>query len=559
MSAHGSTQVRALRRLLAAVALLAAPQAAQAVSNCTCGTVDGKFTLTTITVDGASDAGGSLTGWGGPKGDLDNNTCDAASTGSPTELGGADGIADAPQNIGRDVTWFATTWDNNNVYFFTERGGSSNNIQRFIYYADTNTDGRMNQGEYVIEAEWSGSNRNVTVRKHTYNAVNAGGDLLVDTAGFADGYTMPGTVTLGPTLRGGTWGSTGGLEFEFFLTWADLGATGPVGIRWHISASNGSINTSNPPSGVQDNLGGCGGGVGSSAQVGVDITPDRSVAGRHGTLQCAAHVVTNTGNGNDIANISNSALPVQASGVGFYFDADASGTLTAGDTLLTDSAGDGDLTVDTGTVAAGASKNILACYTIGDDGNTYSPNGSGTVTLSANSALKPLVVDTAIDTISVILVPDPIVIKSSSAFSDPLNGAANPKRIPGGFVTYSITVTNASGGTIDSGTVVLKDPVPANLDLYVGDIAGAGSGPVLQTNGSPACGLTYSFSSLASTLDDLAFSNDGGATFNYTPVPSGTGVDAGVTHVLINPKGVFAGRSAAGQPACTWSFRARVE
>lgn len=532
---------------------------ASRVSDCTCGTQNGQFTLASIAIDGASDASGNLTGWDAVKADQDNNTCDAVSQSSPFELGGADGIPDQPQNVGRDITWFATTWDSNNIYFFTERLGSSSNIQRFLYYADTNTDNLMNSGEYVIHAEWQGSNRSVTIYRHTYNPVNPAGDSLTDTAGFADGYTLPGTVTINSTpLYTGTFGATGGLEFEFKLAWSDLGFSGPVGIRWHISASNGAINSNNPPTGVQDNLGGCGGGVGSSQQFGVQIVPDRTVSGDHGTLQCAAHVVTNTGNGSDIINITNSTLPVQATGVDFYFDADGSGTLTGGDTLLTDSSDPGT-DPDTGTLAGGASKNILACYTLGDDGNGYTPSGSGTVDIIATSSFKPVISDSVTDTIIIVQPPDPVVVKASSAHSDPVNGTTNPKRIPGAFVNYQVTVSNNRGGTIDADTTLITDAVPANTVLYVGDFAGPGLGPVEQTDGSVACGLTYSFTSLASATDDLSFSNDGGVTYSYIPVPDANDVDAAVTHLRINPKGVFAARTVPTAPACTWHFRVRVE
>jgi len=72
------------------------------------------------------------------------------------------------------------------------------------------------------------------------------------------------------------------------------------------------------------------------------------------------------------------------------------------------------------------------------------------------------------------------------------------------------------------------------------DLGGAGSGPVVFTNGSPASGLTYTFTSLASTTDSIAFSNDGGATYTYTPVADANGYDSNVTHFRISPTGTSA-------------------
>ena len=87
------------------------------------------------------------------------------------------------------------------------------------------------------------------------------------------------------------------------------------------------------------------------------------------------------------------------------------------------------------------------------------------------------------------------------------------------------------------------------------------SGPVAFSNGSLTSGLTYTFTSLASTTDDVAFSNDNGTTWTYTPVPNANGVDPNVTNLRINPKGTFAGDPTPGtpSPSCTASFRVRIE
>lgn len=83
------------------------------------------------------------------------------------------------------------------------------------------------------------------------------------------------------------------------------------------------------------------------------------------------------------------------------------------------------------------------------------------------------------------------------------------------------------------------DAVPANTELFVNDLGGAGSAPVIFTGGAPTSGLTYIFTALGNGTDDVSFSNDGGATYTYTPTPDGNGVDASVTHIRINPKGTF--------------------
>ncbi|HEX8625066.1 MAG TPA: DNRLRE domain-containing protein [Allosphingosinicella sp.] len=148
---------------------------------------------------------------------------------------------------------------------------------------------------------------------------------------------------------------------------------------------------------------------------------------------------------------------------------------------------------------------------------------------------------------------------SHPVVSDPLNGTVNPKAIPGAVVLYSLNVSNSSAGYPDSNSVTVVQSVPAQASLYVGDLGAAGSGPVAFSQGSPASGLTYAYSGLASSTDDLAFSSNGGASFGYTPAPDSSGFDPAVTHIRVSPKGLFAGASGSGSPSFTISYRVKVK
>ncbi len=151
-----------------------------------------------------------------------------------------------------------------------------------------------------------------------------------------------------------------------------------------------------------------------------------------------------------------------------------------------------------------------------------------------------------------------VIVKSALTISDPVNGATNPKAIPGAVVQYTVLVTNQGAGTSDADSVRVADAIPANGELVVADIAGPGSGPVLFAQGSPSSGLTYSFVSLASAADSLEFSNDGGATWTYTPTAGGNGTDPAVTHLRVRPTGTFAA-NAGTAPSFSLAFRMRVE
>jgi len=84
-----------------------------------------------------------------------------------------------------------------------------------------------------------------------------------------------------------------------------------------------------------------------------------------------------------------------------------------------------------------------------------------------------------------------------------------------------------------------------------------GSGPIAFINGATPSGLTYTYSGLANAADDVAFSNNNGTSFDYSPTPDGDGLDANVTHVRINPKGTLG--AAAGSDIPSFTLRLRVQ
>lgn len=147
-------------------------------------------------------------------------------------------------------------------------------------------------------------------------------------------------------------------------------------------------------------------------------------------------------------------------------------------------------------------------------------------------------------TATVTVTPKVTVAKTSAPYSDPVNGTTNPKLIPGGFVAYTITVSNPSSLAVDANTVVISDPTAAQLDLFVNHYSGASGGPVIFTQGSPSSTLTYTYTSLASTTDDVEFSNNGGSTWTYTPVVGANNTDVNVTDIRIRPKGTMAANSS---------------
>ncbi len=148
--------------------------------------------------------------------------------------------------------------------------------------------------------------------------------------------------------------------------------------------------------------------------------------------------------------------------------------------------------------------------------------------------------------------------KTSVVLSDGIN-TVNPKRIPGALVEYNIIASNTGSGAADNNSISLSDVIPANTALYVNDISGAGTGPVRFVDGSPPSGLNYQFTSLASTTDNLSFSNNNGASYSYSPSPDAAGLDSNVTNIRINLSGQFLANSGSGNPSFSLKFRVKVK
>jgi uncharacterized repeat protein (TIGR01451 family) len=205
---------------------------------------------------------------------------------------------------------------------------------------------------------------------------------------------------------------------------------------------------------------------------------------------------------------------------------------------LTAAANGGSFAVSAATVPAASTCTYTVTTTVTSQGDKVNTIAAGALTGSYGTVAVASL-DPASATIQ---VSAPLKIaKSSAVYSDPLNDMTNPKLIPGSYVYYTVTVENPGGVPVTSGSIVITDPTPAGLSLYVANLPGS-TGPLLFGAGSS--GSTYAFSGLASTTDDLEFSNNGGTTWTYVPAANSAGVDPAVTHMRIRPKGTMAAGSS---------------
>lgn len=212
------------------------------------------------------------------------------------------------------------------------------------------------------------------------------------------------------------------------------------------------------------------------------------------------------------------------------------------------------------TVYAAESGTISESFTLGDPANyvaVLACTGSGGL---SGTTLTVAPADTVITCTYTNTKKQPLlsITKLQSVVSDPVHGTSAPKSIPGSVQSYTIRVTNSGPGPVDNNSLVLADPLPARVELFVNDLGGAGQGPVLFADGTPGSGLTWTFTSLSSLTDSIDFSNNNGLTWTYVPVPDANGFDGAVTHIRLRPAGAM-NAAGVGNPWADFTFRARVK
>ena len=149
-----------------------------------------------------------------------------------------------------------------------------------------------------------------------------------------------------------------------------------------------------------------------------------------------------------------------------------------------------------------------------------------------------------IQTVTFCPMPTLTIAKTSAPWSDPQNGTTNPKLIPGGDVIYTLSVTNTDSSPVDLSTSVLTDPLPATVAFYNGDIDDAGPLTSNYAFNAGSSGLTFA-------PGNLTYSNNGGASYGYTP---SAGYDASVTALRFAPTGTMAANSSF-----SIQFRGRIK
>jgi uncharacterized repeat protein (TIGR01451 family) len=387
----------------------------------------------------------------------------------------------------------------------------------------------------------NGANANNSVGNDSNGGGGAGGAILVTSV------TTP-TAALTFEARGGNGGSnTGGGSAHGP---GGGGGGGFVATSWGASAdiSGGSAGTTVDGGTFGASYGAAGGSIGSSTSI-----SGASVPGLSSGAECTPAVTksfspdpTTAGTPSRLTLTIFNRNPTTALAALALSDAYPSGLVNrtppgvtnACGGSVTAAAGAGSIALSGGSLGAGANCAIgvdVVAASSGSYANTV--NVGGVTATIGGRAVQNL--DAATDTLVVNGAMS--AGKTATVVSDPVNGATSPFAIPGSVIEYLISFTNPGAGAIDAGTIVIRDAIPANTNFINQDIAGAGSGPVVLVDSSPASGLALGSGT-------VTYSNNNGATFTYTPT---AGVDPNVTTIRVNPTGAM----AAGR---TVSVRFRV-
>lgn len=112
-------------------------------------------------------------------------------------------------------------------------------------------------------------------------------------------------------------------------------------------------------------------------------------------------------------------------------------------------------------------------------------------------------------------IPNPMTTLTKSCLTA---NCSNPQA-PGTDLIWSMDLRNT--GIISAHTPTITDPIPAHTDFKLGSVA---------------------FTTSALTSGVVEYSNDGGATWTYTPVNAGGGAAAGYDRSVTNVRVVYAGQ-----------------
>ncbi len=153
-----------------------------------------------------------------------------------------------------------------------------------------------------------------------------------------------------------------------------------------------------------------------------------------------------------------------------------------------------------------------------------------------------------------------IQLKLSVNMQDnPAIAGNNEKAIPGAVLRYQLHAYNQGNISTNGNSLELVQTLSSDAKLFVNNLTPQGPITFSDGTGNNISGVSYNFSALSNTSDDLSFSNNNAATFGYIPSPDSEGYDATVTHIKINFNGSMKPKYNLENPEFTIEYQVKVK
>lgn len=466
---------------------------------------------------------------------------------------------------------------NRNLYTSTAAGGAATLVGTINFGATTpNTIGMAFDGSGQMRVQtvsataggqfWSVTGTTASLISSIGGGMTATGDMasanvtqpnlaITKTDGVTTVYRSgPVTYTIVVT-NSGTYTITG--------TVTDTVPASVTGVTWTCTASAGSSCAAASGSGNTINTS----ATLEAGDIATYTVSGTIAAGASGTLTNTANVAVpawltdsntanNTATDSDTINLNANLGITKTDGVAsinpgsvitYTIVVSNAGPDTSNGSIVTDTV---PATFTSVTWTCGAVTGGATCGAASGSGNSISttanlPSGSS-VTYTVTGTLSLTATGTLSNTATVLTpasgVSDPTDLtrtgagNNSATDNTPINPIPNVglvksvspsgTQLPGTDLAYTINFGNT--GSVAARTLVIKDPIPSFTDFKVGSVTSA-----LGTTG-----LTVA----------IAYSNDGGSTFVYTPVSGGGGASAGYDRNVTNVRWTFTGNLSQTPP-----------
>jgi hypothetical protein len=212
-------------------------------------------------------------------------------------LGGQSPDRDRPVSSAYvDISRFAWTYDNTNLYVFLERYGASTQQADVWIHLDLDMDGLMEASDKLVQFRLGVQGvAAVAYTLFEFDPSPQPSQAMVDGMGSADGFAVGGRqgAQLVNDPSGHASANLLGTTFEGRIPWAELGVPAASCVNFHVSTSF----TSGGPASGEDNCGAPDDGMGTTCWVDLTVAlTSRSITGVPGTYACFEHQITFAGN-----------------------------------------------------------------------------------------------------------------------------------------------------------------------------------------------------------------------------------------------------------------------